>query len=106
MSCEAGCVFCALGVAGCRHPDLLLLRSGLGFSDRARQLQPLQQQRVQVRPILGCPAWVVLFPCRTYNIYHVLGRVRYDTDTSNRVESTFCHSLCNANNMRPNDVNV
>lgn len=37
-----------LGVAGCSHSDLLLLRSGPGLSDRPRELQPFQQQCLQV----------------------------------------------------------
>lgn len=37
-----------LGVAGRGHSDLLLVRSGPGLSDRPRELQPFQQQCLQV----------------------------------------------------------
>ena len=37
------------GMAGRCHADLLLLRIGPGVTDRPWQLQPLQEQRVQVR---------------------------------------------------------
>lgn len=39
---------CVSGVVGCCHTDFLLLRAGIRLSDCSRQLQSVQQQRIQV----------------------------------------------------------
>ena len=50
---------CALGVAGCCHPDLLLVRPGAGLADRPGELQHVPQRRVQV----GHPSVFTLLLC-------------------------------------------
>lgn len=45
------------GVAGRGYADLFLVRTGIGVAHSPGQLQPLQQQRVQVRPPVSGAIW-------------------------------------------------